>query len=140
EILGTDGGACRMPILVLVFGVEMHFAVATSIVTVVATSCAVASANVERGTANMRLGMTLEIATSLGAIAGGLSVAKTDPRILKALFALVLVPTAIMMWRGRTELAAPALAPGSAGGSPGTTGSASASSAAPEQHESLGAL
>lgn len=84
----------------------MHFAVATSIVTVVATSCAVASANVERGTANMRLGMTLEIATSLGAIAGGLIVAKIDPRILEALFALVLVPTAIMMWRGRTERAA----------------------------------
>jgi uncharacterized membrane protein YfcA len=151
-ILGTGGGVFLIPLLVLVFGVEMHFAVATSIVTVVATSCAVASANVERGTANMRLGMTLEIATSLGAIAGGLSVARMNPQILEALFALVLVPTAIMMWRGRTERAAPSLplplgegrgeghsgaaasasaAPGSAGKSPG---------AAPQRDESLGAL
>src|SRR5262249_1219746 len=99
-LLGTGGGVFLIPLLVLIFGVEMHYAVATSIVTVVATSCAVASANVERGTANMRLGMTLEIATSMGAIAGGLTVAKMDPRILEALFALVLVPTAIMMWRG----------------------------------------
>jgi uncharacterized protein len=105
-ILGTGGGVFLIPLLVLVFGVEMHFAVATSIVTVVATSCAVASANVERGTANMRLGMTLEIATSLGAIVGGLTVAGMDPRILEALFAVVLIPTAIMMWRGRTERAA----------------------------------
>jgi len=108
-ILGTGGGVFLIPILVLIFGVEMHFAVATSIVTVVATSCAVASANVERGTANMRLGMTLEIATSVGAIAGGLTVARMDPRILEALFAVVLIPTAIMMWRGRTEKAGPML-------------------------------
>jgi hypothetical protein len=64
-ILGTGGGVFLIPILLLAFGVPMHFAVATSIITVIATSCAVASVNVERGTANMRLGMTLEIATSI---------------------------------------------------------------------------
>ena len=102
-ILGTGGGVFLIPLLVLAFGVEMHYAVATSIITVIATSTAVASANVERGTANMRLGMTLEIATSLGAIAGGLTVALLQPRFLEGLFALVMIPTAIMMWRGRTE-------------------------------------
>jgi uncharacterized protein len=102
-ILGTGGGVFLIPLLVLAFGVEMHYAVATSIITVIATSTAVASANVERGTANMRLGMTLEIATSLGAITGGLTVALLQPRFLEGLFALVMIPTAIMMWRGRTE-------------------------------------
>jgi len=129
-ILGTGGGVFLIPLLVLVFDVKMHYAVATSIVTVVATSCAVASANVERGTANMRLGMTLEIATSLGAIAGGLTVAKMDPQILEALFALVLVPTAVMMWRGRTERAATTLDP-AATATPSET---------PSGEESLGAL
>ena len=62
-ILGTGGGVFLIPLLVLCFRVPMHYAVATSIVTVIATSTAVASANVERGTVNMRLGMTLEIAT-----------------------------------------------------------------------------
>src|SRR5439155_18385245 len=71
--------------------------------TVVATSCAVASANVERGTANMRLGMTLEIATSLGAIIGGLTVARMDPKVLEEMFAVVLLPTAFLMWHGKTE-------------------------------------
>ena len=72
-ILGTGGGVLLIPVLALGLGVPMNYAVATSIVSVIATSSAVASTNVERGTANMRLGMTLEIATALGAISGGLT-------------------------------------------------------------------
>ncbi|HJT36270.1 MAG TPA: sulfite exporter TauE/SafE family protein [Pirellulales bacterium] len=105
-ILGTGGGVFLIPLLVMVLGVPMHEAVATSIVSVIATSSAVASTNVERGIANMRLGMTLEIATALGAIAGGLTAAVLAPRSLEVLFALVLVPTALLMWRGRTEKSA----------------------------------
>jgi uncharacterized protein len=102
-VLGIGGGVLLIPILVLGLGLPMHQAVATSILSVVATSSAVASTNVERGTANMRLGMTLEIATSLGAIAGGLSAHWIAPRALEGIFALVLVPTAVLMWRGRAE-------------------------------------
>ncbi len=101
-VLGTGGGVFLVPILVLAMGQPMHVAVATSLVTVVATSCAVASVNVERGTANMRLGMTLEIATALGALAGGLTAGFLAPRALEGLFAAALLPTAAMMWRGRT--------------------------------------
>jgi uncharacterized membrane protein YfcA len=100
-ILGTGGGVFLVPILVLALGVPMHQAVATSILSVVATSSAVASANVERGLANMRLGMTLEVGTSLGAIAGGLVAGWLSHRALVGLFAAVLVPTAVLMWRGR---------------------------------------
>jgi uncharacterized membrane protein YfcA len=67
-ILGIGGGVLLIPILVIGLDLPMHQAVATSITSVIATSTAVASGNVERGTANMRLGMTLEIATALGAI------------------------------------------------------------------------
>ncbi len=102
-ILGTGGGVFLIPALVLILGLPMHYAVATSLVSVIATSSAVASTNVERGTANMRLGMTLEIATALGAISGGLTAGWLSPRILEGLFAVVLVPTAWFMWRGRTE-------------------------------------
>ena len=70
-ILGTGGGVFLIPVLVLGFDVPMRFAIGTSILSVIATSTAVAIANVERGTANMRLGMTLEIGMSLGAIVGG---------------------------------------------------------------------
>lgn len=127
-LLGTGGGVFLIPLLVIVFGVPMHYAVATSIVTVVATSVAVASVNVGRGTANMRLGMTLEIATSLGAIVGGTTVALLSPRLLEGIFAGVLVPTTIMMWRGRTESAA------------STSGGAEDSSLRASSATSLGAL
>jgi uncharacterized membrane protein YfcA len=102
-ILGTGGGVLLVPALVLGLGVPMHYVVATSIVSVIATSSAVASTNVERGTANMRLGMTLEVATALGAIVGGLAAGWLSARTLEGLFALVLLPTAVLMWRGRTE-------------------------------------
>lgn len=102
-VLGTGGGVFLVPLLVLSLGVPMHYAVATSIVTVIATSSAVASTNVERGTANMRLGMTLELGTTIGAIAGGLTAAWLAPRALEAVFAAVLLPTAYLMWKGRAS-------------------------------------
>jgi uncharacterized protein len=102
-ILGTGGGVFLIPVLVLVFDVPMHYAIATSIVSVIATSSAVASASVERGTANMKLGMTLEIATSTGAILGGVTAAYLSATVLEAMFAVVLVPTAWFMWRGRED-------------------------------------
>src|SRR5262245_26470129 len=106
-LMGTGGGVFLIPILLVGFAVPMHFAVATSILSVVATSSAVASANVERGTANMRLGMTLEIATALGAIAGGVTAGWLPAGALEVLFAIVLVPTAVLMWRGITESGGP---------------------------------
>ncbi len=92
-----------IPLLLLAVHVPMHYAVATSIVSVVATSTAVASVNVERGTANMRLGMTLEIATALGAICGGFTAGLLPASVLETLFAISLLPTAVLMWRGVTE-------------------------------------
>lgn len=100
-LLGTGGGVFLIPVLVLIFKVPMHYAVATSIISVVATSSAVASTNVERGTANMRLGMVLEIATAVGAILGGITAGWISATHLEALFAIVLMPTALSMWRGR---------------------------------------
>src|SRR5271170_6023902 len=82
-VLGTGGGVFLIPILLMGFHVPIHYAIGTSILTVVATSTAVAIGNLDRGTANMRLGMTLEIATSLGAVSGGYSAALLAPRLLE---------------------------------------------------------
>ena len=102
-ILGTGGGVFLIPVLVLGLNLPMHYAVATSILSVIATSSAVASTNVERGTANMRLGMTLEIATALGAIVGGYTAQFVQAWVLEGLFSLVLVPTGVLMWRGKAS-------------------------------------
>ncbi len=104
-VLGIGGGVVLVPLLVLGFGVPMHVAVATSLLSVIATSSAVATTNVELGTANMRLGMTLELATALGAIAGGLVAGALSANVLEALFAVLLAPTAVLMWRGRSAAA-----------------------------------
>lgn len=104
-MLGTGGGVFLIPVLVLALGMNVHEAIATSIVTVIATSSAVASTNVERGTANMRLGMTLEVATSVGAVCGALTAAWLSPHVLEAGFALILLPTAWLLARGRGEAA-----------------------------------
>lgn len=108
-VLGTGGGVFLVPILALGFGVPMHHAVATSIVSVIATSTAAASTNVEHGLVNMRLGMTLEIATALGAIAGGITAGLLSARVLEGVFAGVLLPTAALMWRGGTSRAEPSV-------------------------------
>jgi uncharacterized membrane protein YfcA len=102
-LLGTGGGVLLVPFLVLALGVPMHYAIATSIVSVIATSSAVASSNVERGTANMRLGMTLEVATALGALTGAFTAGLVSPRTLEGLFAAVLLPVALLMWIGRAS-------------------------------------
>jgi hypothetical protein len=66
----------------------------------------------------MRLGMTLEMATALGAIVGGLTAGWISPTALEGLFAVVLLPTAIFMWRGRTEHGDDAVAEGGISVSP----------------------
>jgi uncharacterized membrane protein YfcA len=122
-VLGTGGGVLLIPILVVGFRLPMHYAIGTSIVSIIATSSAVASVNVDRGIANLRLAIVLEIATSLGAIFGAVSAGWLSARALEVLFAVVLVPTGVAMWlsRGYSQPAGPNGATSSAA-SPGRLG------------------
>lgn len=107
-ILGTGGGIFLVPALVLIFHIPVHHAIATSIVSVIATSSAVASTNVERGLANMRLGMALEVATVLGAMTGALTAGWLSEAVLLRIFAVVLLVVAVSLgWKsGKGERAA----------------------------------
>jgi len=99
-ILGIGGGVFLVPALVLIFRIPVHHAIATSIVSVIATSSAVASANVERGLANMRLGMALEVATVLGAMSGALTAGWLSEAILLRIFAVVLLIVVVSLgWK-----------------------------------------
>ncbi len=102
-VVGIGGGIVIVPILVLAFGFDIRVAVATSLVAVVATSTAAGSAYVGRGTANMRLGMTLEVATTIGGITGGLVAVLISPSLLAGLFAVLMIVTAVTVARGRSE-------------------------------------
>ncbi len=112
-IIGIGGGIVIVPVLVLAFGFDIRIAVATSLVAVVATSTAAGSAYVGKGTANMRLGMTLEVATTIGGIIGGLVAVLISPSVLSALFAVMMLITAVLV--GRRGDAGPVAGPNRAG-------------------------
>lgn len=96
-LLGIGGGIFLIPFLVLLIGVPMHQAIATSIVAVIATSSAGAAMNVERHTVNLRLGMLLEIATVTGAILGGFTANLLSGGVLRKIFATLLLFVAVFM-------------------------------------------
>ena len=102
-MLGIGGGVLIIPALVLAFDVPIHVAVAASLVAVIATSSAATSVYVAKGLTNMRLGMTLELATTVGGITGGLLATRLPATTLLIVFAMFLVPIAILLLRGRAE-------------------------------------
>ena len=108
SILGLGGGILIVPLLTLGFGLPLLTAVGISLVCVIVTSSAAAGVYLERRVANLRLGMTLELFTAIGALGGGLVAFLLPDRILEGLFAILLVYVAITMARRRDEPAPPA--------------------------------
>lgn len=106
-ILGIGGGVLIVPVLVLGLNVPIHVAVAASLVAVIATSSAATSVYVAKGLTNMRLGMTLEIATAIGGITGGILATHLPADVLLVVFAAFLVPIAGLLLWGRTERGEP---------------------------------
>src|SRR5215470_4509534 len=70
SLTGLGGGVVLIPLLTIVFKVDIHYAIGTSLVSVIATSSGAAAAYVREGITNIRLGMFLELATTIGAICG----------------------------------------------------------------------
>ena len=101
SLLGLGGGLLIVPLLTFGFELPIREAVAVSLVCVIVTSSASAGVYLQRQVANLRLGMTLELFTALGALAGGLIAFSLSDRVLAALFAVLLVYVAITMLRRR---------------------------------------
>lgn len=100
SLLGLGGGILIIPMLVLVLHVPMHIAIATSLLCVIATSSAAASKNVSRGIANVRLGMTMELWTVVGALAGSLLAGRLSGSTLTLIFGVAMGIMALPMARG----------------------------------------
>ncbi len=90
-LLGIGGGIFLIPVLVIGFGLPMHEAVAASVITIIATSSASASVYVDKGISNIRLGMSLEVMTTIGAVIGGLLANQLPGETLKKFFAVFLL-------------------------------------------------
>jgi uncharacterized membrane protein YfcA len=96
SLTGLGGGVVIIPFLTLVFGVDIRYAVGASLISVIATSSGAASVYVKEGFSNIRIGMFLEVATTLGALAGALIASIVSPSLIAVLFGGVLVGTALM--------------------------------------------
>jgi uncharacterized membrane protein YfcA len=96
-LLGLGGGTIMVPLLVFLLHVPIQIASGASIIAVVATSSASAAVYVRDEVTNMRLGMFLELATTLGAITGGFLMASASESILKAVFGITLLYASFTM-------------------------------------------
>lgn len=100
SLTGLGGGVIIVPLLVLAFKVDIHYAAGASLISVIATSSGAAAAYVREGFTNLRIGMFLEVATTLGALVGAYLVAKVSPSSIAIIFGVVLLVSAALSLRG----------------------------------------
>lgn len=96
SLTGLGGGVIIIPLLVLGFGVDINYASGASLVSVIATSSGAAAAYVRQGYSNVRIGMFLEIATTLGAIGGAFLAAWMTGSMIAILFGIILIISAYL--------------------------------------------
>lgn len=101
-LTGLGGGVVIVPLLALAFGVDVHYAIGASLISVIATSSGSAAAYVKEGFSNIRIGMFLEIATAMGALVGASLATGLPTGVIAVIFGIVLVYSAYQSSRPRT--------------------------------------
>jgi uncharacterized membrane protein YfcA len=104
-LTGLGGGVLLVPVLTLLFGVHIHYASGATLVSVIATSSGAAAAYVKEGFTNIRIGMFLEIATTLGAVAGAMLAARVSTHVIAVVFGLMLLYSAFLSWHSTPDVA-----------------------------------
>ncbi len=104
-LTGLGGGVVIVPALTLALGVDIKYAIGASLVSVIATSSGAAAAYVREGFSNIRIGMFLEIATTIGAVLGAFLAARISTHALAIVFGLILLQAAYMSIKGLPESA-----------------------------------
>ncbi len=99
-LTGLGGGVIIVPLLTLVFGVDIRYAIGASLVSVIATSSGAAAAYLKEGFSNIRVGMFLEVATTIGALCGAFLAARIPTAAIAIIFGLVLLYSA---WTSITQ-------------------------------------
>jgi uncharacterized membrane protein YfcA len=102
-LTGLGGGVVVVPLLSLVFGVDIRYAIGASLVSVIATSSGAAAAYVKEGISNIRVGMVLEIATTLGALGGAALATRVSASAVAVIFGLVLLLSVLTSLREPPE-------------------------------------
>ena len=103
SLTGLGGGVVIIPLLSLILHVDMHYAIGASLVSVIATSSGSAAAYVREGITNIRLGMFLEIATTVGAFTGAVLAIYVPVHVIAIIFGIILIFSAIVSLREKAE-------------------------------------
>ncbi len=93
-LTGLGGGVVIVPVLALLFHIDLRYAIGASLVSVIATSSGAAAAYVREGFSNVRIGMFLEVATTLGALLGAYLTTRVSTHAIGIIFGVVLVYSA----------------------------------------------
>src|SRR5271169_5470735 len=99
SLTGVGGGVVITPLLVLLFHVDLRYAMGASLISVIATSSGAASAYVREGFSNVRIGLLLEIANTSGAIVGAIIATHTPTAVLSIIMGVVLLLSAYISTR-----------------------------------------
>jgi len=105
SLTGLGGGVVIVPMLVLLLGVDIRYAVGASLVSVIATSSGAAAAYLKEGYSNIRIGMFLEVATTAGALSGAWVATRVSPGAIAIVFGCVLLYSAAQSLRVQLESA-----------------------------------
>src|SRR5512133_1582665 len=103
SLTGLGGGIVVVPMLTLIFHVDLRYAIGASLVSVIATSSGAAAAYVREGYTNVRVGIFLEVATTVGALLGAALAGVIPTSALAVLFGVVLLYTAFRSFQGHEE-------------------------------------
>jgi uncharacterized protein len=98
-LTGLGGGVVIVPALVLLFHVDLRYAIGASLISVIATSSGAAVAYVREGFSNVRIGMFLEVATTVGAVGGAYLAARVSTRSIGIIFGVTLLYSAWSSFR-----------------------------------------
>ena len=101
SLTGLGGGVVLVPLLTLFFKVDIRYAIGASLVSVIATSSGAAAAYVKEGFSNIRIGMFLEIATTVGALVGAFLAAFIPTKALAVIFGVMLLYSAYLSRKPR---------------------------------------
>lgn len=104
SLVGLGGGVVVVPLLTLIFHVDIHYAIGAALVYVIATSSGAAAAYVREGYSNVRVGMFLEMATTTGALVGAALVLYLHATLISIIFGVVLLYSAYTSMRPIPEV------------------------------------
>ena len=104
SLTGLGGGVVIVPLLTVALGVDIHYAIGASLVSVIATSSGAAAAYLKEGFTNMRVGIFLEVATTTGAVLGASLATRLPGPAIEVVFGVVLLASVFLTLRpGRPD-------------------------------------